>query len=184
MPSLVAGLLEQRSRAAGFQTVESHLRYISSRANRRYAVLASLARLREELYESQAKSARLAEEEEEEEEGAVENEAAGGGSTLGYRAMSSISHENGQTLLLHSISGIKEYGGKSTEMIRFEDYLQGRKDKASAPGVTGRIKLSPVCVGGEQECEKEEQAGGVLSGLLAFDIIHSDDLWRHILEFV
>ncbi len=28
----------------------------------------------------------------------------------------------------------------------------------------------------------EEQ--GVLRGTLAFDIIHSDDLWRHILEFV
>ena len=29
----------------------------------------------------------------------------------------------------------------------------------------------------------EDQAG-VLSGALAFDVIHSDDLWRHILEFV
>ena len=35
----------------------------------------------------------------------------------------------------------------------------------------------------EEEEELKEQAG-VLNGALAFDIIHSDDLWRHILEFV
>ena len=35
---------------------------------------------------------------------------------------------------------------------------------------------------GEEEV-LEEQAGG-LRGALAFEIIHSDDLWRHILEFV
>ena len=35
----------------------------------------------------------------------------------------------------------------------------------------------------EDKLVEEEQAG-VLRGALAFDIIHSDDLWRHILEFV
>ena len=35
----------------------------------------------------------------------------------------------------------------------------------------------------EGKDEAEEQAG-VLRGVLAFEIIHSDDLWRHILEFV
>ena len=35
----------------------------------------------------------------------------------------------------------------------------------------------------DEEVVEEEQAG-VLRGELAFDIIHSDDLWRHILEFV
>ena len=35
----------------------------------------------------------------------------------------------------------------------------------------------------EEEVVLEEQAG-VLNGALAFDIIHSDDLWRRILEFV
>ena len=98
-------LLEQRSLAAGHPNVVSYLRFISSRANRRYAVLASLARLREELYARQAKRARH----QTEEDDAVEEEAL--------------------------------------------------------------------------EVVLEEQAG-VLRGTLAFDIIHSDDLWRHILEFV
>ena len=93
-------ILEQRSRAAGRSNVEAYLRFISSPANRRYAVLASLKRLRDELYARQAKRAWHKAEEEEEEE------------------------------LL------------------------------------------------------EEEQAGVLNGALAFDIIHSDDLWRHILEFV
>ena len=98
-------ILEQRSRAAGHLTVESYLRLISSRANRRYAVLASLARLRSELYAHQAADDALEEEDEKEEEAL------------------------------------------------------------------------------EEEEELEEQAG-VLRGALAFEIIHSDDLWRHMLEFV
>ena len=36
----------------------------------------------------------------------------------------------------------------------------------------------------EEEQEEEEEQTGVLRGELAFNIIHSDDLWRHILEFV
>ena len=93
--------------AAGHPNVVSYLR-LFRRASRRYAVLASLARLRSELYARQAKHARLADDDavEEEEEEEVEE---------------------------------------------------------------------------EEEEEQEEQAG-VLRGELAFDIIHSDDLWRHILE--
>ena len=51
-------LLEQRSVAAGHLSVESYLRFISRRANRRYAVLASIARLSLELYASQVKRGR------------------------------------------------------------------------------------------------------------------------------
>ena len=95
-------ILEQRSRAAGHPSVEAYLRFVH-RANRRYAVLASLARLRDELYARQAKRAR---------------------------------------------------------------HQQAEDDAVDV-----------------DEDEVEEQAG-VLRGVLAFDIIHSDDLWRHILEFV
>ena len=35
----------------------------------------------------------------------------------------------------------------------------------------------------DEEEEVLEEHAGVLRGVLAFDIIHSDDLWRHILEF-
>ena len=35
----------------------------------------------------------------------------------------------------------------------------------------------------EEEDGMEEQAGS-LRGVLAFEMIHSDDLWRHILEFL
>ena len=61
------------------------LRFIASRASRRYGVLSSLARLRDELYARQAKRARLAyddaaeqedeDEDEEEEEDGEEEEA-------------------------------------------------------------------------------------------------------------
>ena len=99
-------LLERRSWAAGYCSVEAYLRFISSRANRRYAVIASLARLRSELYARQAKRARH-----QADDDAVEEEE-------------------------------------------------------------------------EEEEEVLEDQAGVLSGALAFDVIHSDDLWRHILEFV
>ena len=78
-------LLEQRSVAAGHLSVELYLRFISSRA-RSVAVLASLARLRLELYARQAKRARrlagedaaaAAAEEEEEEVVVVVEEQAG-----------------------------------------------------------------------------------------------------------
>ena len=36
----------------------------------------------------------------------------------------------------------------------------------------------------EEEVMEEQGAGGVLRGVLGFEMIHSDDLWRHILEFV
>ena len=36
----------------------------------------------------------------------------------------------------------------------------------------------------EEDEEQEVQQAGVLRGALAFEMIHSDDLWRHILEFV
>ena len=36
----------------------------------------------------------------------------------------------------------------------------------------------------EEEDEVLEVQAGVLNGALAFAIIHSDDLWRHVLEFV
>ena len=97
-------ILEQRSRAAGHPNVVSYLRFISSRAYRRYLVLASLARLRDELYARQAKRARLA----------------------------------------------ADGAARST---------------------------------GEEEEEEEEEAGSLM-GVLAFEMIHSDDLWRHILEFL
>ena len=63
LPGAFSGctLLKQRSVSAGHISVESYLRFISSRArsaNRRYAVLASLARLTRELYARQAKRAR------------------------------------------------------------------------------------------------------------------------------
>ena len=96
-------ILEQRSVAAGHQSVESYLRFISSRANRRYTVITSLTRLRAELYARQAKRTRRAGADE-----AVDNE--------------------------------------------------------------------------EEQVEVEQ--AGVLRGALAFEMIHSDDLWRHILEFV
>ena len=99
-------ILSQCSRAAGHLSVEAYLRFISSRANRRYAVLASLARLRDELYARQATRARH-----QADDDAVEEDEK------------------------------------------------------------------------EDEEVLEEQAG-ILNGALAFDIIHSDDLWRHILEFV
>ena len=98
-------LLSQLS-AAKSMDVELFLRWRRRVPNQRYAVLASLARLRLELYARQAKRARLAYDEAAEEEE--------------------------------------------------ED---------------------------EEEEVLEEQAG-VLMGTLAFDIIHSDDLWRHILEFL
>ena len=97
-------ILEQRRLAAGHPDVVSYLRF-SVRASRRYAVLASLARLRDELYARQAKRAR---------------------------------HQQAD-----------------------DDALEEE----------------------DEEEELEEQAG-VLRGVLAFDVIHSDDLWRHILEFV
>jgi hypothetical protein len=37
---------------------------------------------------------------------------------------------------------------------------------------------------GEEEEEEEDVQAGGLKGLLAFDVIHSDDLCRHILEFL
>ena len=36
----------------------------------------------------------------------------------------------------------------------------------------------------EEEEEEEQEQAGVLNGALSFDVIHSDDLWRHILDFV
>ena len=44
-------------------------------------------------------------------------------------------------------------------------------------------------VGGEEEEEEEEEEGqheeqGGLQGKLAFDIITSEDVWRHILEIL
>ena len=98
-------LLSQLS-AAKSMDVEPFLRWRRRVPRQRYAVLASLARLRDELYARQAKRGRLAHDEAAEEE---EEE--------------------------------------------------------------------------EEELVLEEQAG-VLRGALAFDIIHSDDLWRHILEFL
>jgi hypothetical protein len=98
-------LLEQRSLAAGHPNVVSYLR-LFRRASRRYAVLASLARLRLELYARQAKRARIA----------------------------------------------------------YEDPVEEEDEN--------------------EEEENEEEVAGALRGALAFDIIHSDDLWRHILEFV
>ena len=107
-------ILRQRRIAAGHLSVDSYLRFISSRARcakLRVAVLASLARLRFELYARQAKRARLADDD------AVEN---------------------------------------AEEEEEEEE---------------------------EEEMLEQEQAG-VLNGALAFEIIHSDDLWRHILEFL
>ena len=57
------------------------------------------------------------------------------------------------------------------------------------------LPLSPTsslqsCGNQEEEEEEEvvvvplEEQAGVLNGALAFDIVHSDDLWRHIFEFV
>ena len=97
---------------AAFDGCTAYLR-IFCRANRRYAVLASLARLRDELYARQAKRARH----QAEDDDAVEEE----------------------------------------EEEEEEEELE------------------------EEELEEE---AGVLRGELAFDVIHSDDLWRHILEFV
>ena len=95
-------ILEKRSRAAGHPSVEAYPRFLSSRANRRYAVLTSLARFCDELYARLARRAR---------------------------------HQA-------------------------DDYA----------------------VVEEEEVVLEDQAG-VFNGALAFDIVHSDDLWRHILEF-
>ncbi len=105
-------ILRQRRIAAGHLSVDSYLRFISSRARcakLRLAVLASLARLRFELYARQAKRARLADDD------AVEN--------------------------------AEEEEEEEEEML-------------------------------------EEEQAGVLNGALAFEMIHSDDLWRHILEFL
>ena len=95
-------LLEQRSVSAGHLSVESYLRFISSRArsaNRRYAVLASLARLTRELYARQAKRARrqggedaaaaAAAAEEEEEVVVVEEQAGGLRGKLAFDAITS-----------------------------------------------------------------------------------------------
>ena len=101
-------ILEQRSLAAGHPNVVSYLRFLF-RVSSRYAVLASLARLRSELYARQAKRARIA----------------------------------------------------------YADAVQEEDEEEDE----------------EEEVVPEEQVG-VLRGALAFDIIHSDDLWRHILEFV
>ena len=103
-------LLSLRSRTSGHHSVVSYLRFISSRANRRYAVLAALKRLRDELYARQAKRARRA---------AVDG---------------AVMDEEDEEVMEEEVLG--------------------------------------------------EQADFVLRGTLAFDIIHSDDLWRHILEFV
>ena len=83
--------------------VERFLRWRRRAPNQRYAVLASLARLRLELYARQAKRARLA-------------------------------------------------------------YAEAAEE--------------------DEEEEVLKDQAGVLRGALAFDIIHSDDLWRHILEFL
>ena len=56
-----------------------------------------------------------------------------------------------------------------------------RRSGASADG--GGAQQRDTLEENEEEVVLEEQAG-VLRGALAFDIIHSDDLWRHILEFV
>ena len=85
--------------------VERFLRWRRRVPRQRYAVLASLARLRDELYARQAKRARLA----------------------------------------------------------YDDAAEQEEE--------------------EDAVVPEEQAG-VLRGALAFDIIHSDDLWRHVLEFL
>ena len=113
MPSPAAGFWSSAGRAAGHLKVEAYLRveanffFIYRRANRRYAVLASTARPRDELYARQAKRARR-------------QEADG-------------------------------------DAVAEED---------------------------EEVLEVLEEQAGVLRGVLAFDGIHSDDLWRHILEFV
>ena len=44
--------------------------------------------------------------------------------------------------------------------------------------------VAAVVVVDDVEEEMLEEQTGVLRGGLAFEIIHSDDLWRHILEFV
>ena len=95
-------LLEQRSVSAGHLSVESYLRFISSRASRRYAVLASLARLTRELYKRQAKiasrqagedddaaAAAAAAVEEEEEVVVVEEQAGGLRGKLAFDAITS-----------------------------------------------------------------------------------------------
>ena len=99
-------LLSQLS-AAKSMDVEQFLRWRRRVPRQRYAVVASLARLRDELYARQAKRARL-------------------------------------------------------------DYDDAAKEDEEE----------------EEEEEVLEEQAGVLRGTLAFDIIHSDDLWRHILEFL
>ena len=61
----------------------------------------------------------------------------------------------------------------SLARLRFELYARQAK----------RARHQDDDAAAEEEEEEEEQVG-VLRGVLAFDIIHSDDLWRHILEFV
>ena len=58
-------------------------------------------------------------------------------------------------------------------LTRLRDELYARQAKRAKKG--GKWE-------GEEEYEEEEK--GVLEGRRAFDVIHSDDLWRHILEFV
>ena len=125
-------ILERRRIASGHKDIVSYLQFISLpairavRANRRYAVLASLARLREELYARQ--------EEEEKKKKKKRAEESGG----------------------RQAAGRQEGEG---------DAVEEREEEV-----------------GEEE-EKEERAG-VLRGGLGFDMIHSDDLWRHMLGFV
>ena len=108
-------ILQQRRSAAGHLSVVAYLRFISSRARcakLRVAVIASLARLREELYARQAKRARLA----------------------------------------------------------YDDAVENAEEEEEEEEDDG-IGI-------------EEQAAGSLMGVLAFEVIHSDDVWRHILEFL
>ena len=101
-------LLSQRS-AAKRMDVERFLRWRRRVPNQRYAVLASLARRRFQLYARQAKRAR-----------------------------------------------------------RNDDDDDGEEEEEQQ----------------EEQQEQQQEQAGVLDGVLAFDIIHSDDLWRHILEFL
>ncbi len=63
------------------------------------------------------------------------------------------------------------------------DTGNGNKTFGSASADGGGAQQRDTLEESEEEVVPEEQAG-VLRGALAFDIIHSDDLWRHILEFV
>ena len=147
-------LLEQRSVAAGHLSVESYLRFISRRANRRYAVLTSLARLTRELYARRAKRARR---------------------QAGEDAAAAAAEE------VEEVVVVEEQAGGLRGKSAFYAITLGDVWRYMYAVLASLARLG---LAEEQVVVVEEQAGGLLRGDLAFDAITSEAVWRYILEFV